>query len=416
MSSFQPGSVQPSLATAITSDSLTNNLKGKPLVVARLLTENSWEKAALAELYERHVIRASQTPSNVAWSSVWHGGGSERIGVFIESGSTCACVSEVLRRLAASQGDRLRDFALNTNNHLTAWIFLNQGSHVKPALNESPSGLIPYLFAGRLECKYHGIFPFYHARSDYHVAEERDGYAQLRLALVRSNLMLLTASRLSLRYGPVVGSRENAIFKNACYNACVPQIGQKSGKEIHLFVTIQKLVAHSQPNQESVLSDRKQVETPGTFADFHTWKEELDKINDGKCYPAFSMLVGDEAGAPQGSRLVPSPFATDLVPENGQRLRDGTHAVEMGQGRFRVCNSWQDLFTKAGLTVKVFVAFQGKLHDSDPLYRWIRFEVEDAQTALKQAGINFKVTPVGSLPPRGTDEEFSLAGIEISSR
>jgi hypothetical protein len=420
VSSFQPS--QELTFPQFNVDAKT--LKGRPIVVSRLLMENPWEKAALAELYEQHVIHASQANRDSYWARIWQPATrateTRPPTIFIESGSTCAYISELLRRFAAEQRGKLFRFPIETNNHLTAWLFLNRHLYLTTPLDDDVSDLVPYLFAGRLESKYHGIFPFYRYKSDYYTHDERNGYAHLRLSLARSDLLLLAASRLSLKYGPLVGSRENAIFKNACYNACVSPIDSKPGKQIHLFITVQKLVAHNDDNQTKVSQSRGTTPSDHElrdFADFHTWGEEFNKILNGFCFPVFDLPLDEDgsSGIASSGEYPPllSPFSTDLIPDHLQRLRDGTSVVEMGEGRFRICHTWQELFTKAGLTVKIFVAFEGTTDPSDPYFQWIKTEVDAAAESFKTSGIGIELQPVGTLKPRGISRDFSLASIEI---
>jgi hypothetical protein len=219
------------------------NLRGEPLVVARLLMENPWEKAALAEIYLREIVGRSKS-ENACWRGIWKSMSLSAPSVFVESGSTCVYLCELLRRFIQKNRKELQSFPLGTNNHLTAWLFQEYHGHKDANGSTDAMALVPYLYAGQLESKYHGVFPFQRKMSDDHVQEERDGYAQLRLSLAKADVLLLAASRLSLKYGPLVGSRENAIFKHACYSACIPPIAATPNKEIHLFITIQKLVAH----------------------------------------------------------------------------------------------------------------------------------------------------------------------------
>jgi hypothetical protein len=416
VSSFQPARDRQRVSIDVDQASL----RGKPLVVSRLLTENPWEKAALAELYERYVIRESRGAGTTRWASIWRAGHAPRIGqstaIFIESGSTCACVAEIVRRFAANHNSELRPFQLGTNNHLAAWLFLNRELTVAGQKTELPQDLVPYLFAGQLESKYHGIFPFHRTRHDDKVTEERSGYAQLRLTLARSNLLLLAASRLSLKYGPLVGSRENAIFKNACYNACVPPIGRECQTEIHLFLTVQKLVAHARDNEALLSQPASDGGGANTFADFHTWVEELGKIGRGKCFPAFDLHLADDQDRPGNWAIIHSPFSKEIAPDTPQRLRDGTSAVEMGDGRFRICHGWPDLFSKAGLSVRVFVSLPGNTDPSSPYVQWVEREVDHAKAALKGSGVTFDLTMCGTLVPTGATEEYSMASIEICPR
>jgi hypothetical protein len=428
VSSFKPSREPTTLSLNIDSETLM----GKPLVVSRLFTENPWEKAALAEIYEKLIIchnqspnnSNNQSPNNSQWAGIWNNKSpNQPPNIFIESGSTCVYVSELLRRLVARELKNLHLFPLRTNNHLTAWLFLNRQLYLDPPLEDDVPALVPYLFAGYLESKYHGIFPFYRNKSKDNTQDERNGYAQLRLSLARADLLLLAASRLSLTFGPLVGSRENAIFKNACYNACVSPIGGSSSKEIHLFITVHKLVAHNPENQNNV--SRFKATAPNNhgqkdYAGFHTWKEEYKKILEKRCFSVFDLpYEEDNSSACQYSderTQRPSPFSNDLIPENFQRLRDGTSAVEMGDGRFRICNYWQELFTKAHLTVKVFVSFKGKMVDSDENFQWIKTEVETAYNTFKSCYIDVKLQPIGTLKPRGSSDDFSLALITISPK
>jgi hypothetical protein len=142
-------------------------------------------------------------------------------------------------------------------------------------------------------------------------------YAQCRLALQSSSVMLLAASRFSLLHGPIVGSRENAIFKNATYNACVRSLdsANHSGHNgvLHLFITPQKLVAHSDKN----------IATASSHEEFHTFDEELKKIQQGECFPAFDIA----------SPRHESPFTRDLCGgANPHEVRDEVESQLLSDG------------------------------------------------------------------------------------
>lgn len=392
------------------------DFKDEKNVVSRLLTENPWEKAALAEIYVHDVI-GKKRPGHKCWLSTWKsedGTTTQEVekaspSVFIESGSTCIYISEVLRTFVDDNKLKFGKFDLGTNNDITAWLFLND---VASQSGDQDAGLVPYLFAGRLEVKYHGTFPFYRKMEEHNRGEEREGYAHLRLSLAKSDLLLLATSRLSLRYGPLVGSRENALFKNACYNAFVPPIDGKHEKEIHLFITIHKLVTHPAPDAD------KHVPATDDGA-YTTWSDESQKIHDNKCFAAFD-IPADESPAKPLQKPDPrrqSPFSQDLLPDTSQLLRDGTLAAEMGDGRIRICQTWEELFTKAKLTVKVFVAFGGSADDADPCFRRITNEVTKAQEYFEQtrdAKVEVKLPrKVGEWTPEGSKQQFSLVEIQI---
>jgi hypothetical protein len=427
VSSFTPTEPPADFFNALSTES-----GDRPLVVDRLLRENPWEKAALAEVYLKRVVRESgpspdhSYPHNTAWTRIWKPPESAQFEprppvIFIESGSTCAYVSEVLRAFAVETSKTLGPFSLTTNNNLTAWLFLDsdtRSSSTAPAHSTSTtdagSRLVPYLFAGHLEAKYHGLFPFHKQhRQDRH-EEEQQAYAHLRLALARSDLLLLAASRLSLIHGPLVGSRENAIFKNACYNACVPKVDGTSTKEIHLFIAVQKLVAHNDRNQELAESNRTKTESP--FYGFHSWAEEYRKTTIEECFPAFTLRSSDPTGGLAHARharaaegAIRSPFHS-LITGDPARLRDGTSAVDMGTGGFRVCDTWEELFTKARMTVRVFIAFRG---DNNEYLRWIQDEVSHAAAVFGNR-IGFDADQIGTISLDGST--FSLLSIAIRAK
>lgn len=318
-------------------------------VVWRMLNENPNEKEELASKYVNNRRLDKLCPN---------GNGTR---VFVESGSTVLYVANALFDRKAKTNELA---VVKTNNNLAARLVLARGHS-------------PYLFAGYLENKYHGIFPFASSdeilpasptRSNVYSAE-RTEYAQCRLALQSCSVKLLAASRFSLLHGPIVGSRENAIFKNATYNACVRSLDAANNPDtnrfINLFITPQKLVAHSEENLGKQTSD---------VSGYHTFTEELDNIQKGECFPAFDVDFPRHE----------SPFTRDLCcgansnevrdEVESQLLRDGTLAVSMGEGSFRVCRVWSDLFEKAGLIVDVY------LYCEDQTQRdWVKAEVVHAR-------------------------------------
>jgi hypothetical protein len=325
---------------------------GRANVVWRMLNENPDEKQQLATAY------AGQKPLRAQCGPL-----EENPAVFVESGSTVLYVVNTLIRPESRSNNNLP--VLKTNNNLAARLVLARTGHS------------PYLFAGYLEGKYHGTFPFASKEAvttdssskSREYSTDRTEYARCRLALQSCSVMLLAASRFSLLHGPIVGSRENAVFKNATYNACVPSLASgtpsRDNRIVNLFLTPQKLVAHNNANIEN----NKKGEHPG----FHTFDDELRRIRARKCFPAFD-IVDD------GWPTYESPFTRDLClganpmevcdEVESQMLRDGTLAVSMGEGSFRICRIWSDLFDKAHLTVNVFVFCQDDLQR-----RWVDAEV-----------------------------------------
>ena len=87
----------------------------------------------------------------------------------------------------------------------------------------------------------------------------------------------------------------------------------------------------------------------------------------------------DNSELPHSPRIsVDSPFTTGLLPNSLQPLGDGTDAIEIGDGRIRVCHRWEDLFSQGRLTVTVFIAFEGTTESCDN-YRRIAAEVDYAK-------------------------------------
>lgn len=320
----------------------------KLTVVARMLFENPDGKAALAELYGRAIDTPgrSEGAGFLRWGPRSNLRRPKDFSVFIESGSTLLFVSHALRKVFEGTEDH-RTF-VRTNNHLTAWLYLNKRYR---------HGLVPFLFSGALEEKYHGIFPFFVGGAPGELAAEQAAYAQCRLDMARCNLLLLAASRLSLCLGPLVGSLENAIFKHASYSACVPRLDARSPNEVHLLITADKLVAHVEDSPKGC----------------HTLEEELAKVTDEECYPVFDLR--SRKGFFEHLTPTQSPFSEHLRPEEEytQPLKDGTQAVQIGHARFRICDTWEELLTKGGLRICVFISHR------DEEREWIEREIELAR-------------------------------------
>lgn len=319
----------------------------KLTVVYRMLFENPDGKAALAQLYANAVNASSKGSKRTftAWAADFKKSKSDdALDVFIESGSTLLYVSHALRKVFKNiAGRRL---LVRTNNHLTAWLYLNKKKY--------HDCLVPFLFSGALEEKYHGIFPFYIGGEPRKKEEEQTAYAQCRFDMAQCNVLLLAASRLSLCYGPLVGSLENALFKHASYSACVPRREHPSETEIHLLITADKLIAH-QPDFP-----------PGC----HSISEELAKVRTGDCFPVFDLRLQTE----DEQETTKSPFSSKLVPDTTQPLKDGTRAVQFGDARFRVCDTWEELLTEGQLKVCVFISHR------DHEIEWIRREIDLARS------------------------------------
>lgn len=356
-------------------------VKERPTVVGRLLQENPFEKAALAELYAKKdlekiitdLCKKEITPREPK-------AGYSPTTIFVESGSTVLYVCQQMRSILRALNDQLpKDLSIRTNNHLMAWLFLrdDKKQNDKDKANHPRSRhrvTTPFLFSGYLEEKYHGIFPFYPTEEapeneDDAILrkrkkdEERRGYAQCRLDLARCGFLMLAASRLSLSFGPMVGSRENAIFKNACYNACVPPVDVNAERTLHLFISVQKLVVHHPTNLALLAKAPEITEMP--WGGFHSIDEELDKIDKGRCYSVFDIPVQSNGNKP--TKRFSSPFSSQLCPRHEEQpLVDGTVAVSIGHGMFRICSTWEELFFKANIELAVYVSYQKNQNEKIP--------------------------------------------------
>jgi hypothetical protein len=82
----------------------------------------------------------------------------------------------------------------------------------------------------------------------------------------------------------------------------------------------------------------------------------------------------------------------------------------MGTGGFRVCDTWEDLFTKARMTVRVFIAFRG---DNNEYLRWIQDEVSHAAAVFGNR-IGFDADQIGTISLDGST--FSLLSIAIRAK
>jgi hypothetical protein len=370
-------------------------------VLYRIMEENPIGKEYLAHLYYKHVMEheSSWWKANFREDSADRNDQTNETNkppirrVFLESGSTLLYLAQGLReskiveqsRNLYSSGTSVNypRLSLWTNNNLSSMLFLADDHGTKKRI-------IPYVFSGYLEPKYHGIFPFYSKESqparderkdvaEFKREEERIGYAQCRMDLANCDILLLAASRLSLLYGPTVGSRENAIFKNACYNACVPPLGDKSKKEIHLFITSDKLIAHSDENR-AILEKLKRKDKTKIFPTFEFLEKNLEyereKLESRTCYTAFDIHLKE---------VISSPF-NKLWKDRDQPLSDDTKAVHLGEGRFRICQTWFDLFVKAGLTVHVFISCKGTREVA-----WVSNEVNWVNNQIKKGTVGTHV-------------------------
>ena len=326
-------------------------------VIRRLVNDIPAGKAALAELYLKYA-----TDGSGEFQKLWTSSStvSRPRQVFFESGSTLVYVADALKQQWSSSSPLPEPglFLASTNNNLVALLYLRERSSAAPnhlGLPRWPP--FTRLFPGYLEPKYHGIFPFYGNESELRRREEQLAYADCRWHLSQSQLLLLAASRLSLIHGPLVGSRENSIFKNACYNSCVPPMGMRSEHEVHLFITADKLILHG---------------TPPSDAFPNTLDGEMEKLNASRCFPVFSIPKDHDA---------PTKW---LCKEDVQPLPDGTRVVRLGSMRFRVCDSWLNLFSKAGVKIKVFLVYECAA-DADVIKR----EVIIAQDKYARDGVEF---------------------------
>jgi hypothetical protein len=338
---------------------------GKPTVVARMF-KNAAGKAALAELYTQAISQPAQGPEPLfrAWASDFLQSDNDELSIFIESGSTLLFVSDALRRVFQERSPRR--LLVRTNNHLTAWLLLNK---------KHQDCLVPFLFSGALEEKYHGLFPFFIGGKPGEVADERAAYAQSRFDMARCDVLLLAASRLSLCHGPLVGSLENALFKHASYSACVPRLDHESHSEIHLLITADKLVAHEETYPSG----------------FNSITDELKKVDTEECHPVFDLRL---QGSGQRPTITKSPFSDKLCPATAQPLRDGTRAVQFGDARFRICDTWEQLLSQGRLKVRVFIS-----HRDDDV-AWIRREIDFALEYFRGA-IDIQIHPFTSQPVFG---------------
>lgn len=391
-------------------------------VVYRMVLQNAPGKEALANLYIKYAFSKQEQARRNSYPNpdvdpFFTGHSTTREGpsvhrVFLESGSTLLYVANELRKqdawtrsrslyeAGANHPDGNALFVTCTNNNLAAHLFLSGDP-------DKSHRIVPYLFPGFLEPKYEGLFGFYPNVGQPNVqigplaalklAEERVGYAQSRLLLANCHLLLLAASRVSLIHGPIVGSRENAMFKNACYNACVRSCEAQDSsdptdprQEIQLFVTVDKLVAHTrlgdELHRELASSDPHGVKIP-------TVEDELDRIKAQKCFPVFDI---------RGNKNVRSPFGVLADKSRPVPLRDGTRAPWLGDGYFRVCDTWPQLFEKADLRVQVFVSYQERFRP------YLMAEVSHAQEVLHGRvciDVNLDVA---------ADGDYSLARIDLS--
>ena len=343
---------------------------GTDSAVYRFLNDHPDGKAALAEMFQSFVAEGDTKGK----SSKLNLAGVRTKGllkVFLESGSTILYLAHFLAKDSAwhpdrsfasdgiNVGDQSARLAALTNNNLAAQLLL-QREDDRPAL-------ATYLLPGYLELKYEGLFTFFadgyendRSLDQVKLGEERIGYAQTRAYLSGCDVLLLSASRLSLIFGPTVGSRQNAIFKNACYNACIPTLDAPALKEVNLFLTADKLIRHSS----------KSGANHG-----HSVDVELKNIHERKCFAVFDIEHKHARHS--------SPFSA-LSSELDQPLKDGTRAVRLGDGCFRVCHSWPDLFSKGGLRLRVFLAA------TDDQIPFIEEEVATATPELNSKGVEIQ--------------------------
>jgi len=410
------------------------NDAGRAKVVDRLLSESSEAKALLASAYMNNLgkLLREDTTWNALVSGV-SGANLDDIGldVFIESGSTLLYVSYELYQALSNkerkgiifgkqensrdkepryEKKRFKRLSVRTNNNLTAWLFLSipdkegeKKSDLAPVCGPDEEPITPFLISGYLEGKYHGVFPFQEAQppdqkdtnsKERLTREEQSGYSLCRIELSRRNLLLLATSRLSLHYGPTVGSRQNAMFKNATYNSCVPSLGDPPAHVLHLFITARKLIAHHpfnrwQLKRNGVDLPLKRVLTSASSANplritaitewlnrpensgdegnawtnrqkerFYSIVEEIENVTSNRCFPAFDVPLHPDEHK-KDLTFIQSPFSSDLCTrQNTQPLMDGTSAISIGEGRFRVCSTWMEIFSKAHLSLDVFVSFK----------------------------------------------------------
>jgi hypothetical protein len=143
--------------------------------------------------------------------------------MFCESGTTFAkLISDFTRPENRSKLPR----ECHTNNLLveTAWVNIVKDVFVEP---------------GRFIAKYYGLFPFADTANEADVEYEAWGYDGVSRSVASSDVVLATCSRFSFVAGPVVGSRANAIFKNAMFSKASEK------KTFVLMLDFSKIIAFS---------------------------------------------------------------------------------------------------------------------------------------------------------------------------
>ena len=120
--------------------------------------------------------------------------------VFIESGSTLAYFAQALARCAPNE--RLR--SVLTNNFLAQLVFFGR---VDVGVTE-----------GQLRKKYLAYLPFRADPTDEDTYAERICFDRLNRSVSEVDAIYLTASTFGFLVGPLVGSRDNAIFKYCLFN------------------------------------------------------------------------------------------------------------------------------------------------------------------------------------------------------
>ena len=143
--------------------------------------------------------------------------------LFIESGTTFIdFIADVVGDAPRKQGDQkgvatpkvskksnsqkahhLPDICYTNSLYVqTAWV-----KHVRDV----------YSLPGRFLDEYHGWFPFSHSDDDPQGVDEDWGLEGVSTSVSCSDMVLATCSKFSFETGPLVSSRENALFKHAMF-------------------------------------------------------------------------------------------------------------------------------------------------------------------------------------------------------
>lgn len=92
-----------------------------------------------------------------------------------------------------------------------------------------------YALPGRFLAKYYGLFPFADDKSTADAEYEDWGYHAIQKSVAHCDTVLATCSHFSLLAGPLVGSRANALFKNAMYAGQRPVVDGQHQSFVLMF-------------------------------------------------------------------------------------------------------------------------------------------------------------------------------------